>query len=283
MKMLTWKRTTNMLIGVLNQLGLLTLSFGFSFDCYFGRSVAEASQVKNELFPATRLIIKPDPQGQIQGQFSSDLQPVFNLKPWLVIRTFILRFCRTWTSQKCQVIRIRSRWDKLFSGWRPVIAFLYCFPFHSFLHCYNTRPLVGVEPHRPPMTNVGPETAFRLDHCKHFQKANISWGQRSVDAIICLHRPQKKHSPRSEFMPELQRWILKLTALMTIIDLIVMKTLLPTRDCLWLCQACKRGRKPTERNFRQDAHSYPQADICWAPYSDHDDTHLIIDNRQWST
>ena len=41
-----------------------------------------------------------------------------------------------------------------------------------------------------------------------------------------------------------------------------------------MCQACKRGRKPTERNFRQDAHSYPQADICSAPYSDHDDTHL---------
>ena len=27
------------------------------------------------------------------------------------------------------------------------------------------------------------------------------------------------------------------------------------------------------RNFRQEAHSYPQADIWSAPYSDHDDTH----------
>ena len=47
------------------------------------------------------------------------------------------------------------------------------------------------------------------------------------------------------------------------------------RDCLWLCQACKRGFtcRPMERNFRQEAHSYPQADICSAPHSDHDDTH----------
>ena len=35
------------------------------------------------------------------------------------------------------------------------------------------------------------------------------------------------------------------------------------RDCLWLCQACKRGFtcRPMERNLRQEAHSYPQADI----------------------
>ena len=39
------------------------------------------------------------------------------------------------------------------------------------------------------------------------------------------------------------------------------------RDCLWLCQACKRGFtcSPVERNLRQEAHSYPQADICSAP------------------
>ena len=39
------------------------------------------------------------------------------------------------------------------------------------------------------------------------------------------------------------------------------------RDCLWLCQACKRGFtcRPMERNLRQEAHSYPQADICSAP------------------
>ena len=45
-----------------------------------------------------------------------------------------------------------------------------------------------------------------------FKIVNISWGQRSVDAITGLHRPPKKHSPRSEFTPELHRWISKLTA-----------------------------------------------------------------------
>ena len=40
-----------------------------------------------------------------------------------------------------------------------------------------------VEPRRPPMTDLGTETAFRLDQRKHLQKVNISWGQRLVDAI----------------------------------------------------------------------------------------------------
>ena len=35
--------------------------------------------------------------------------------------------------------------------------------------------------------------------------------------------------------------------------------------------ACKRGRRPTERYFREDSHRYPQANICSALYSDHDD------------
>ena len=41
------------------------------------------------------------------------------------------------------------------------------------------------------------------------------------------------------------------------------------RDCLWLCQACERGFTcwPMWRNLRQEAHSYPQADICSAPLS----------------
>ena len=47
------------------------------------------------------------------------------------------------------------------------------------------------------------------------------------------------------------------------------------RDCLWQCQACKRGFtcRPVQKNFLQEAHSYPQADICSAPHSDHNDTH----------
>ena len=32
------------------------------------------------------------------------------------------------------------------------------------------RSLVAVEPRRPPMTDVGTETAFRLDQHKHFRK-----------------------------------------------------------------------------------------------------------------
>ena len=34
-----------------------------------------------------------------------------------------------------------------------------------------TRSLVAVEPRRPPMTDVGTETAFRLDQRKHFRKS----------------------------------------------------------------------------------------------------------------
>ena len=50
------------------------------------------------------------------------------------------------------------------------------------------------------------------------------------------------------------------------------------RDCLWLCQACKCGFtcRPMWRNLCQEAHSYPQADICSAPHSDHGNTHTHI-------
>ena len=56
------------------------------------------------------------------------------------------------------------------------------------------------------------------------------------------------------------------------------------RDCLWLCQACKRGftRRPMWRNLRQEAHSYPKADICSAhPHVPRWHTHTRI-NRLWS-
>ena len=36
--------------------------------------------------------------------------------------------------------------------------------------CTPQEQLVAVKPRRPPMTNLGTETAFRHDHCKHFQK-----------------------------------------------------------------------------------------------------------------
>ena len=35
----------------------------------------------------------------------------------------------------------------------------------------GARSLVAVEPRRPPMTDVGTETAFRLDQRKHFRKS----------------------------------------------------------------------------------------------------------------
>ena len=38
--------------------------------------------------------------------------------------------------------------------------------------CHRQQdPLVAVEPRRPPLTNVSIATAFRQDHCKHFQKS----------------------------------------------------------------------------------------------------------------
>ena len=51
-----------------------------------------------------------------------------------------------------------------------------------------TRALIAVQPRRPPMTDVGTETAFRLDQRKHFQKSKrllrseVSWcDQTSID------------------------------------------------------------------------------------------------------
>ena len=40
------------------------------------------------------------------------------------------------------------------------------------------------EPPRPPMTDVGTETAFRLDQHKHFRKSKHLLRQRSVEAIF---------------------------------------------------------------------------------------------------
>ena len=88
-------------------------------------------------------------------------------------------------------------------------------------YVWNKRH-VCMKPHRPPMTNThallgGTETAFWQAHASErpfsciFKNVNISWGQRSVDAITGSHRPQKKHSLMSEFMPELHRWVLKLS------------------------------------------------------------------------
>ena len=47
----------------------------------------------------------------------------------------------------------------------------------------RTRSLAAVEPRRPPEKNVGTETAFGHDNCKHNKKIKYLWGQRSVDLI----------------------------------------------------------------------------------------------------
>ena len=122
-----------------------------------------------------------------------------------------------------------------------------------------------------------------------------------VQAGLYLDMLDADRSPnmQSAFLPELHRWISKLTArhlhacppgdlLITMVKETVIlykkeyrkmkKTRISPwsernenakwlRDCLWLCQACKRGFtcRPMWRNLRQEAHSYPQADICSAP------------------
>ena len=103
--------------------------------------------------------------------------------------------------------------------WYPLVASDY-----QTNTVWNKRH-VFMKPRRPPMTSAhtlldGLETAFRLFQTSPrerpfaciFKKVSICWGRRSVDMITCLYRPHKKHSPRSEFVPELHRWILKMTA-----------------------------------------------------------------------
>ena len=143
---------------------------------------------------------------------------------------------------------------------------------------------------RPPMTDVGTETASRLASASISEIVNIPWGQRSVDAIftcvdlhVLVSRSIKPsciwtswmlidRQMQSAFMPELHRWISKLTArhlqgpprdlLITMVKLTVIlyqkefqklkkshishwserdENAKWLRDCLWLCQACKRG------------------------------------------
>ena len=160
------------------------------------------------------------------------------------------------------------------------------------------------------MTDVDTETAFRLDQRKHFRKSKhplrseVSWCDlhlrrstctivsRSINMLSVTDLSQKESFPGSEFkpasiwtcwmqidrqmqsafMPELHRWISKLTArhlqgppgnlLITMVKETVIlyqkefrkmkKSRISQwserdenakwlRDCLWLCQACKRG------------------------------------------
>ena len=57
----------------------------------------------------------------------------------------------------------------------------------------STRSLVAVEPRRPPLRdNVGSETAFRHDHCKHIKKREVSLSTENplgatIDCCINFH------------------------------------------------------------------------------------------------
>ena len=91
-------------------------------------------------------------------------------------------------------------------------------------HPLRTRSLVAVEPRRPPMTDVGTETAFRLDQRKHFRKSKhllrseVNWCDQTsielhlrrstfywwVDRSTCLASrisTEKESFPGSEFKP----------------------------------------------------------------------------------
>ena len=58
---------------------------------------------------------------------------------------------------------------------------------------YITRSLVAVEPRRPPMTDVGTETALRLDQRKHFRKSKhllrweVKWCNQTSFTCVDLH------------------------------------------------------------------------------------------------
>ena len=131
-----------------------------------------------------------------------------------------------------------------------------------------------------------------------YPKRNHFRGQSSSRPPFGHHRLDADRSPnmQSAFLPELHRWISKLTArhlhacppgdlLITMVKETVIlykkefrkmkkSRISPwcerdenakwLRDCLWLCQACERGFtcRPMWRNLRQEAHSYPHYSTC---------------------
>ena len=59
---------------------------------------------------------------------------------------------------------------------------MYSYPAN--LGMSKTRPLVAVKPRRPPLTDVGTETAFRLDQRKHFRKSKLIICHMSVTMAL---------------------------------------------------------------------------------------------------
>ena len=167
-------------------------------------------------------------------------------------------------------------------------------------------PLVVVEPHRPPMSNEGTETAFRHNHCKHFQKRKHHSGS---EVSWCDHRPAQ--TPKEAFLGQSSRrnytggfrsWPPATCTFSTRRSLVKETIILYKRvskkwkkvklgrishwsdndenatDCEIACDCVKRANVVVGlwKEIFARTHRYPEADICSAPFNDHDDTHLII-------
>ena len=70
--------------------------------------------------------------------------------------------------------------------WFRILIDLFVWKLFGNMKNDTQEPLVAVEPRRPPMTNVGTETAFRHDNCKHFQKSKHILGS---EVSWCDHQP----------------------------------------------------------------------------------------------
>ena len=91
----------------------------------------------------------------------------------------------------------------------------------SHLQCslQQARSPTGIQLQTHTSSRMAPEllsdkSMQRSNHLQAFSKMEVSLGVRGqlVHAITGSHRPQKKHSPRSDFSPELHRWISQFTA-----------------------------------------------------------------------
>ena len=91
--------------------------------------------------------------------------------------------------RKRSVGNVRKNMHRKYSGFTAPLQYLdlfaFCLSFPFPILTSPTRALVAVEPHRPPMTNVSTETAFRHDHCKHFEKSKHLFGS---EVSWCDHR-----------------------------------------------------------------------------------------------
>ena len=169
------------------------------------------------------------------------------------------------------------------------------------------EPLVALEPHRPPMTNVGTETAFRHDHCKHFQKSKhlllseVSWCDHRLASCTDLKRsilrgqssrtgttqvdfevdhPPPADSPPGDFsITMVNKAVIIYKRVLEKLKKVTLVRIFHWSDgdenaidCEIACDCVKRANVVVglRKEFSR-GHSYPQADICSPPYGDHDD------------